>query len=102
MFATLKQIFRPTNRDLRKRILFTLAALAVFIIGTTIQVPGTQSITSNLGFLELINSMGGGALQNFSIFALGVMPYITATIWMQLLQEVIPQLQEWSILHSGS
>ena len=95
MFATLKQIFRPTNRDLRKRILFTLAALAVFIIGTTIQVPGTQSITSNLGFLELINSMGGGALQNFSIFALGVMPYITATILMQLLQEVIPQLQEW-------
>ena len=90
----LKQLFKPTNRDLLKRIGFTLVALAIFIIGTTIQVPGTTSITSNLGFLELVNTMGGGALQNFSIFALGVTPYITATIVMQLLGELIPQLQE--------
>lgn len=90
----LKQLFKPTNRDLLKRIGFTLIALAIFIIGTTIQVPGTESITSNLGFLELVNTMGGGALQNFSIFALGVMPYITATIVMQLLGELIPYFQE--------
>lgn len=96
MFASIKQIFKPTNRDLLKRLGFTLFALAIFIIGTTIQVPGTTSLTTDLGFLELINSMGGGALQNFSIFALGVMPYITATILMQLLQEVVPHLQELS------
>ncbi len=94
MFATLKQIFKPTNKDLQKRLGFTLVVLAIFIIGTTIQVPGTSSITKNLGFLELINSMGGGALKNFSIFSLGVMPYITATILMQLLQEVIPYFQD--------
>ena len=92
--SLLKQLFKPTNRDLLKRIGFTLAALAIFIIGTTIQVPGTESITKNLGFLELINTMGGGALQNFSIFALGVMPYITATIVMQLLGELLPYFQE--------
>lgn len=94
MFALLKQIGKPTNKDLQKRIGFTMLMLAIFIIGTTVQVPGTESITKNLGFLELINSMGGGALQNFSIFALGVMPYITATILMQLLQEVVPYFQE--------
>ncbi len=92
--SLLKQLFKPTNRDLLKRIGFTLVALAIFIIGTTIQVPGTNSITKNLGFLELVNTMGGGALQNFSIFALGVMPYITATIVMQLLGELIPYFQE--------
>ena len=90
----LKQLFKPTNRDLLKRIGFTLVALAIFIIGTTIQVPGTESITKNIGLLELVNTMGGGALQNFSIFALGVMPYITATIVMQLLGELIPYFQE--------
>lgn len=90
----LKQLFKKTNRDLLKRIGFTAFALAIFIIGTNIQVPGTESITKNLGFLELINSMGGGALQNFSIFALGVMPYITATIVMQLLGELIPYFQD--------
>ena len=90
----LKQLFKPTNRDLLKRIGFTALALAIFIIGTTIQVPGTQSITKNLGFLELVNTMGGGALQNFSIFALGVMPYITATIVMQLLGELLPYFQD--------
>ncbi len=96
MFSTLKQLFAPTNQDLRKRIRFTLIALAIFIIGTGIRVPGTQDVTSNLGFLELINSMGGGALKRFSIFALGVMPYITATIVMQLLQEIVPSINEMS------
>ncbi len=95
MFHNLKQVFAPTNKDLRKRILFTLGALMVFIIGTNIQVPGTTDITWNLGFLELINAMGGGALKQFSIFALGVMPYITATIIMQLLQmDIIPYFSD--------
>ena len=97
MFATIKQIFAPTNSDLRKRILFTLGALLIFIVGTGIPVPGTTNITKNLGFLELINAMGGGGLKNFSIFALGVSPYITASIIIQLLQmDIIPYFTELS------
>ena len=95
MFQSLKQIFAPTNKDLRQRILFTLGALMIFVAGTSIRVPGTAEITSNLGFLDLMNAMGGGALKNFSIFALGVMPYITASIIMQLLQlDIIPYFSE--------
>ena len=97
MFATMKQIVAPTNKDLRKRILFTLGALLIFIIGTGVPVPGTTNITKNLGFLELINAMGGGSLKNFSIFALGVSPYITASIIVQLLQmDIIPYFSELS------
>ena len=97
MFATLKQITAPTNKDLRKRIYFTLGALLIFIVGTNLRVPGTQDITKNLGFLELINAMGGGALKNFSILALGVSPYITASIIIQLLQmDIIPYFTELS------
>ncbi len=97
MLATLKQIFAPTNSDLRKRILFTLGALLIFIIGTGVPVPGTTNITKNLGFLELINAMGGGGLKNFSIFALGVSPYITASIIIQLLEmDIIPYFSELS------
>ena len=95
MFQTLKQLFAPTNKDLRKRIGFTLVALMIFVIGTSIRVPGTPEITSNLGFLDLINVMGGGSLRNFSIFALGVMPYISASIIMQLLQlDIVPYFSE--------
>ena len=97
MFATIKQIFAPTNKDLRNRIFFTLGALLIFIIGTGIPVPGTTNITKNLGFLELINAMGGGGLKNFSIFALGVSTYITASIIIQLLQmDIIPYFTELS------
>lgn len=97
MFKSMKQLFTPTNKDLRHRIYFTLGALLIFILGISIRVPGTQDLTSNLGFLELINTIGGGALKNFSIFALGVMPYITASIIMQLLQmDVIPYFSELS------
>ena len=85
MFKTMKQLFAPTNKDLRHRIYFTLVALMIFILGISIRVPGTNDLGNNLGFLELLNTMGGGALKNFSIFALGVMPYITASIIMQLL-----------------
>lgn len=95
MLKTMKQLFTAKNKDLRKRIYFTLGALMIFILGTSIRVPGTKDLTSNLGFLELINTMGGGALKNFSIFALGVMPYITASIIIQLLQlDIIPYFSE--------
>lgn len=95
MFQPLKQLMSPINKDLRVRILFTLGALLIFVVGTGIQVPGTADVTGSLGFLELINVMGGGALKQFSIFALGVMPYITASIIVELLQmDIIPYFSE--------
>ena len=95
MFQTIKQLFAPTNKDLRLRILFTLGALMIFVIGTGVQVPGTADVTVNLGFLELINVMGGGALKQFSLFGLGDMPYITASIIVQLLQmDIFPYFSE--------
>ncbi len=95
MFAVFKQIFNPTNRDLQKKILFTFAALLIFKIGTTISVPGVSLNTNKLGFLEIVNAMSGGAFEKASIFALGVMPYITATIIVQLLSmDIIPYFSE--------
>ena len=95
MFKTVKQIFAPRNKELRKRILFTLGCLAIFIAGTSIKVPNTNGINSDLGFLELLNSMGGGALKNGSIFGLGVMPYISASIIIQLFSmNIIPYFTE--------
>lgn len=95
MFKTVKQIFAPRNKELRKRIAFTLGCLAIFIAGTSIKVPNTNGINSDLGFLELLNSMGGGALKNGSIFGLGVMPYISASIIIQLFSmNIIPYFTE--------
>jgi len=98
MFATIKQIFNPRNKELQKRILFTFACLIVFKVGTAIVVPGINQNalgTRSLGFLELMNVMGGGALEKFSIFALGVMPYITAQIIIQLLEmDIVPYLAD--------
>lgn len=97
MFAKIKQIFAPKNKDIRKRIGYTIFALFIFILGTSIKVPGTGDITGDLGFLELLNVMGGGALKNFSIFALGVTPYITASIVIELLtMDIVPYLSELS------
>ena len=97
MFSVMKDLFTSGNKDLRHRIYFTLACLTVFILGISIRVPGTEDLTKNLGFLELINTIGGGALKNFSIFALGVMPYITASIITQLLQmDIFPYFTELS------
>lgn len=97
MFKTLKQLFTKKNKDLRKRLYFTIAVLTLYIIGTGIEIPGTESITRDLGFLELLNVMGGGALKNFSIFALGVIPYITASIVIQLLQmDIVPYFSDLS------
>lgn len=100
MFRTLKQIFNDNNKDLRKRILFTLMALFIFKLGTTIIVPVIPKEAlrmGNLGFLELMNVMGGGALERFSIFSLGVAPYISASIVVQILQmDIIPYFSELS------
>ena len=92
MFATFKQIFRASNKDLRARVLFTLGVLFIFALGNSITIPGMNVITGDIGFLELFNAMSGGGLKQFSIFALGVMPYITASIIMQLLQMDIKDL----------
>lgn len=95
MFSDLKGLFSPNNKDLRKRILFTLAVLAIYILGSNIIVPGAKAITSDLGFLELLSLMSGGSLKTFSIFALGVAPYISASIITQLLQmDIIPYFKE--------
>ena len=97
MFANIKQIFTSKNRDLLKRILFTLGALFVFKIGTSIIVPGVNVNTSGMSFLEVINAMSGGAFTRASIFALGVTPYITAQIVIQLLcADIVPYLAELS------
>ena len=95
MFATFKQIFRSSNKDLRIRIYFTLGVLFIFALGNSITVPGMNVITDDIGFLELFNAMSGGGLKQFSIFALGVMPYITASIIIQILQmDIIPYFKE--------
>ena len=91
MFKGIKQIFSARNKDVKNKILFTLLILFIYKLGTTVRVPGTENITQDLGFLELLNVMGGGSLKNFSIFALGVTPYISASIIVQLLQmDIVP------------
>lgn len=95
MFKNLKLIFSPKNKDIRKRIGFTLFGLLIFALGTTIPVPGTEGAISSLGLWELYNAIGGGALKNFSIFALGVMPYISASIITGILQmDIVPYFTE--------
>jgi len=95
MFSNLKLLFSPTNKDLRKRIYFTLMCLAIFGLGSSITVPWVSNTYEELGFLEIFNLMSGGGLKSFSIFALGVTPYITAQIITQLLQmDVVPYFKE--------
>ena len=95
MFSNLKQLFNRSNKDLRKRIYFTLFCLAVFCFGSNIIVPWMSTVYEELGFLEIFNLMSGGGLKSFSIFALGVSPYITASIITQLLQmDILPYFKE--------
>ncbi|MCI2069160.1 MAG: preprotein translocase subunit SecY [Bacilli bacterium] len=88
------------NKDVMNRILFTFAIFLIFRLGSAITVPGVTLSTSAFSsgdILGLMNLMGGGALQSFSLFALGVSPYITAQIIVQLLQtDVLPSLTELS------
>lgn len=86
--------------DIRKKIVFTLLMLVIFRIGTFIPVPYTNKeaidFMNQQNVFGFLNTFGGGALQNFSILAMGIMPYITASIIMQLLQmDVVPKFTEW-------
>lgn len=95
MFHRIAKLFASENKDLRKRIYFTLFALGIFCLGTGITIPWASVLYEELGFLEIFNLMSGGGLRSFSIFALGVSPYITASIITQLLQmDIIPYFKE--------
>jgi len=86
--------------DLRNKILFTLFIITLYRFGSHIPVPVVdtrvlQNQASSGGFLDFINLFSGGGLNRFSVFSLGIMPYITSSIIMQLLTVVIPKLQQW-------
>jgi len=98
MFRTISNFIRIA--DIRKKIIFTLLMLVIFRIGTFIPVPYTNKeaidFMNQQNVFGFLNTFGGGALQNFSILAMGIMPYITASIIMQLLQmDVVPKFTEW-------
>ncbi|GIQ64379.1 protein translocase subunit SecY [Paenibacillus cisolokensis] len=101
MFKTLSNIWKV--EDLRKRILFTLFILLIYRIGSFIPVPNInkevfkQVDQQGADIFGLLNTFSGGALFQFSIFAIGIMPYITASIIVQLLtMDVIPKFAEWA------
>ncbi|QYA48602.1 preprotein translocase subunit SecY [Nosocomiicoccus ampullae] len=99
MISNVQNFFKI--KEIRHKILFTLAMLVIFKIGTYIPVPGVDPSVFDAqaegGVLDVMNTFGGGALKNFSIFAMGIMPYITASIVTQLLQmDVVPKFAEWS------
>ncbi|HBT95471.1 MAG TPA: preprotein translocase subunit SecY [Coriobacteriia bacterium] len=90
--------------ELRKKIFFTLAIIALYRLGSFVPVPGIPlgaltdafQATGENTAMVFLNLFSGNALANFSVFALGIMPYITASIIMQLMQGVIPSLQRWA------
>jgi preprotein translocase subunit SecY len=87
--------------DLRRKLLFTLGLLVVFRVIATVPVPNVdhaalQSVLNSNNLLQMLNVFSGGSLQTFSIAAMGVYPYITASIVMQLLVPIIPRLEELS------
>ena len=95
MFRGFSQLFSKTNKDLRKRIYFTIFCLGIFCLGSAITIPWASRVYDELGFLEIFNIMSGGGLRNFAIFGLGVSPYITASIITQLLQmDIIPYFKD--------
>ena len=86
--------------DLKKRLTFLLGALVVFRIGAHIPVPGVDAValaklyeSAGNGILGMLNMFSGGSLERFSIFAIGIMPYISASIIVQLASEIIPSLK---------
>ncbi|KAF1304398.1 preprotein translocase subunit SecY [Candidatus Enterococcus willemsii] len=99
MLSLLKNAFKV--KDIRSRIFFTIGILFVFRLGTHITVPGVDvnrllSI-SDLPFLNMLDLVSGSAMQRFSIFSMGVSPYITASIIVQLMQmDIVPKFVEWS------
>jgi preprotein translocase subunit SecY len=99
MISVISNIFRIN--ELRQKIFFTLIMLLLFRMGTHVTIPGINSIAvSNIesggadGFLGMVDLFAGGALLKFSIFALGIMPYISSSIIMQLVMVLIPSLQK--------
>jgi preprotein translocase subunit SecY len=101
VLTNLKNIFKV--QDLRNKVLFTLAIIVLYRLGAHLPVPGIdvgaltelKSRAETSGILGFLSLFSGGALTNFAIFALGIMPYITASIIMQILGVVIPKLEEW-------
>jgi preprotein translocase subunit SecY len=101
MFTTVSNIWKV--EDLRKKVLFTLFILLIYRIGSFIPVPNINKDVLNMAnqqgtdLFGLLNTFSGGALFHFSIFALGIMPYITSSIIVQLLSmDVIPKFAEWA------
>ncbi len=99
MFTTLKNAFKV--KEIRNKIFITLGILVLFRLGCWLPVPGIDVSTfsesiNNQSFLSLLSSLGGGALANGTFFALGVTPYINASIILQLLTFAIPKLQRLS------
>ena len=98
MLRTFSSMFK--NKEIRNKIFFTLAMLLIYRIGSAIPVPGVDSTKlasqiSDNSVLSMMNLLGGGALEKLSVFAMGVTPYITASIIIQLLSmDVIPALTE--------
>ena len=99
MLSNVKNIFKV--QDLRNKILFTFMIVALYRVGASIRLPGVDPLAvdqigegAQNGALGLFNLFSGGAFKNFSIFALGIMPYITSSIIMQVLGVVIPKLEE--------
>lgn len=87
--------------DLKRRILFLVGALIVYRIGAHVPVPGINPAelaklfqSSQTGLLDMFNMFSGGALQRFTVFALGIMPYISASIVLQLASEIVPTLKQ--------
>ena len=97
MFKTIKNALKTP--DVRKRILYTLLLIVIFRLGCYITVPGVNSITlseamsANNGVAGLIDMISGGAFSRFSVFAMSISPYITASIVIQLLGMIIPSLE---------
>ncbi|MEZ0117979.1 UNVERIFIED_ORG: preprotein translocase subunit SecY [Heyndrickxia coagulans] len=99
MFKTIANLMRVG--EIRNKIIFTLLMLVVFRIGAFIPVPYVDAsvldASTQNGLVGFLNTFGGGALKNFSIFAMGIMPYITSSIIVQLLQmDVVPKFAEWA------
>ena len=101
MLSSLKNVFKIP--DLRNKILFTLAIIALYRLGSNVTVPGIdfsavqdlQAQAEQGGVLGFLNLFSGGALTQMAVFALGIMPYITSSIIMQLLAVVIPKIEQW-------
>jgi len=101
VLSNMKNLFKVA--DLRNKILFTILMVVIYRFGVALRVPGVDGAAvrqlneaaKSQGALGFLNLFSGGAFGSFSIFALGIMPYITASIIMQVLTVVIPKLEEW-------